>query len=323
MLVVQKFGGSSLADGERLRRAARLCREALARGDAVVMVVSAMGDTTDELEALARELSPDPPPREMDALMTTGEQQSAALMAILLESLGTPARSFTGWQAGLLTDTRHGDARIRLLSPERLRRALAEGLTPVVSGYQGVSPAGEITALGRGGSDTTAVALAAALGAERCEIYTDVDGIYTADPRLIPGARRMARIDYRDMLRLAEAGSQVLHPRSVELALRNRVEIRLLSSFTAGEGSLVCALRDEERPDFAGVTKSESDRELCLVGRAAGADTLSALVMKLADAGIQVMNGSVEDGSVTLRLAPTQLLPALALAHEFMLEKGK
>lgn len=321
MLVVQKFGGSSLAGAERIRAAAELCLDARRRGHDVVMVVSAMGDTTDELEELAREISRTPPPREADALMTTGEQQSAALMAIMLESMGAHARSFTGWQAGIFTDTRHGDARIRLVAPERLRSALRVGIIPVVSGYQGVSAAGDVTALGRGGSDTTAVALASALGADKCEIYTDVDGIYTADPRLIPAAKPMARIDYRDMLRLARAGSQVLHPRSVELALTDRVEIRLLSSFAPGEGSTVCALRDSERPDFAGVTKSEADRELCLVGKAAGADTLSALVLKLADAGIQVMNGSVGDGAVTVKLSPPQLLPGLEIAHSFVVEE--
>ena len=214
MLVVQKFGGSSLAGPERLRRAANICLDARKRGNDVVLVVSAMGNTTDDLEDIALKISASPPAREMDALMTTGEQQSAALMAIMLESLGTPARSFAGWQAGLFTDRRHGDARISVIAPGRINAALAEGVTPVVSGYQGVSSSGDVTALGRGGSDTTAVALAAALGADKCEIYTDVDGIYTADPRLIKDARKLARIDYRDMLRLARAGSQVLHPRS-------------------------------------------------------------------------------------------------------------
>lgn len=318
MLVVQKFGGSSLAGPERLRRAAILCQDARKRGNDVIMVVSAMGDTTDDLEDIARKISTSPPLREMDALMTTGEQQSAALMAIMLESLGVPARSFTGWQAGLFTDRRHGDARISVIAPERITDALRQGVTPVVSGYQGVSAAGDITALGRGGSDTTAVALAVALGADRCEIYTDVDGIYTADPRLIPNARKLPRIDYRDMLRLALAGSQVLHPRSVELALLNRVDLTLLSSFVRAEGSVVCALSDRERPDFAGVTRSIPDRELSLVGRAAGADTLASLVQRLTESGIQVISGSVSEGFVTVKVAPAQLDDALLVAHTFV-----
>lgn len=318
MLVVQKFGGSSLAGPERLRRAANICQDARKRGNDVIMVVSAMGDTTDDLEDIALKICASPPMREMDALMTTGEQQSAALMAIMLESLGVPARSFTGWQAGLFTDRRHGDARISVIAPERITDTLRQGITPVISGYQGVSSAGDITALGRGGSDTTAVALSAALGAERCEIYTDVDGIYTADPRLIPSARKLARIDYRDMLRLALAGSQVLHPRCVELALLNRVNLILLSSFVRSEGSVVCALSDKERPDFAGVTRSISDREISLVGRAAGAGVLSALVQRLAESGIQVISGSVSEGCVTVKVAPAQLDEALLIAHTFV-----
>ncbi len=318
MLVVQKFGGSSLAGAERLRRAANICLDARKRGNDVVAVVSAMGNTTDELEDLAMKICAVPPAREMDALMTTGEQQSAALMAIMLEGLGVPARSFTGWQAGLFTDRRHGEARIGVIAPGRINAALAEGVIPVVSGYQGVSSSGDITALGRGGSDTTAAALAAALGAEKCEIYTDVDGIYTADPRLVRDARRLARIDYRDMLRLARAGSQVLHPRSVELALLERVELTLKSSFTPGEGSLVCALAEDERPDFAGATRSVQEREVSLVGKAASAEVLSVLVRRLGESGIQVLGGSVSEGCVAVKVAPTQLDEALAAAHGFV-----
>lgn len=319
MLIVQKFGGSSLAGTERLRRAATVCREKRNEGNDVVMVVSAMGDTTDELENIALQISPAPPAREMDALMTTGEQQSAALMAIMLESLGVPARSYTGWQAGLFTDRRHGDARIGVIAPERLKSVLRQGLTPVVSGYQGVSSAGDITSLGRGGSDTTAVALAAALGAGRCEIYTDVNGVYTADPRLIPSAVRQPRIDYRDMLRLARAGSQVLHRRSVEMALTERVELVVLSSFEPSEGTVVCALNDSERPEFVGVTRSEADREISLVGHGAGAEALSALIRRLSERGIQIISGSVSEGCVTVKVAPAQLGDALTTAHEFVL----
>ena len=180
MLIVQKFGGSSLAGTERLRRAAGIAAEARRRGHSVLVVVSAMGDTTDELLDMAHEISSQPPARELDALISTGEQQSAALMAITLESMGLAARSFTGWQAGIITDGSHAEARIEMIAAGELAAALDRGEIAVVSGFQGVSPEGGITTLGRGGSDTTAVALAAALDAERCEIYTDVDGIYTA-----------------------------------------------------------------------------------------------------------------------------------------------
>ena len=315
MLIVQKFGGSSLAGTERLRRAAGIAAEARRRGHSVLVVVSAMGDTTDELLDMAHEISSQPPARELDALISTGEQQSAALMAITLESMGLAARSFTGWQAGIITDGSHAEARIEMIAAGELAAALDRGEIAVVSGFQGVSPEGGITTLGRGGSDTTAVALAAALDAERCEIYTDVDGIYTADPRIVSGARRLEEIDFRDMLLLAGAGSQVLHDRSVALALANDVEIRLLSSFEPGRGSRVRLLADAERPDYAGVTRSEARSEITLVGRAAGTATLSELVIALSKSGIPVLSGSSGEGWVTVRVAPAQLIPALELTH--------
>ena len=315
MLIVQKFGGSSLAGTERLRRAAGIAAEARRRGHSVLVVVSAMGDTTDELLDMAHEISSQPPARELDALISTGEQQSAALMAITLESMGLAARSFTGWQAGIITDGSHAEARIEMIAAGELAAALERGEIAVVSGFQGVSPEGGITTLGRGGSDTTAVALAAALDAERCEIYTDVDGIYTADPRIVSGARRLEEIDFRDMLLLAGAGSQVLHDRSVALALANDVEIRLLSSFEPGRGSRVRLLADAERPDYAGVTRSEARSEITLVGRAAGTATLSELVIALSKSGIPVLSGSSGEGWVTVRVAPAQMIPALELTH--------
>ena len=315
MLIVQKFGGSSLAGTERLRRAAGIAAEARRRGHSVLVVVSAMGDTTDELLDMAHEISSQPPARELDALISTGEQQSAALMAITLESMGLAARSFTGWQAGIITDGSHAEARIEMIAAGELAAALEGGEIAVVSGFQGVSPEGGITTLGRGGSDTTAVALAAALDAERCEIYTDVDGIYTADPRIVSGARRLEEIDFRDMLLLAGAGSQVLHDRSVALALANDVEIRLLSSFEPGRGSRVRLLADAERPDYAGVTRSEARSEITLAGRAAGTATLSELVIALSKSGIPVLSGSSGEGWVTVRVAPAQMIPALELTH--------
>lgn len=315
MLIVQKFGGSSLADIERLRRAASIVLEAKRRENRVVLVVSAMGDTTDELTQLARQINPHPPLREMDALMATGEQQSAALMAITLESLGCAARSFSGAQAGIITGAEHGAAPIAFIVPERLEAALAAGFVPVVCGFQGISRDGDVTTLGRGGSDTTAVALAAALGADRCEIYTDVDGIYSADPRLVTGAELIERIDFADMLRLARAGSQVLHPESVRLARANGVDIRLLSSFSPGRGSLVCSLSDSERPALAGVTRSAEDSTVTVVGKAAGAETLSELIMLLSLSGIPVLSGQLGEGSLSLKVSPQQLLPALELVH--------
>lgn len=321
MLIVQKFGGSSLAGTERLRRAAGIAAEARRRGHSVLVVVSAMGDTTDELLELAHEISAQPSPRELDALLGTGEQQSAALTAIMLESMGLAARSFAGWQAGIVTDGSHGDARIELIAALELAEAMERGEIAVVSGFQGVDARGEITTLGRGGSDTTAVALAAALDAERCEIYTDVDGIYTADPRIVSTARRLDEIDYRDMLLLAGSGSQVLHERSVALALANDVEIHLLSAFETGSGSCVRLLSDSERPDFAGVTRSEARSEITLAGRAAGVAVLSELVIALSKSGIAVLSGGADEGRVTVRVAPAQLLPALELSHAMYLEQ--
>ena len=320
MLIVQKFGGSSLADPERLRRAAGISLEARRRGNRVVTVVSAAGDSTDELLERARALTKHPDPRELDALAATGEQQSAALMAICIQSLGGKARSLTGWQAGILSDPRHGDARICLVVPARIEQALAAGEIAVVTGFQAVSPQGEITTLGRGGSDTSAVTLAAALGAERCEIYTDVDGIYTADPRLVPGAKLLEQIDFRDMLALAEAGSQVLHPRSVALAEANGTEIRLLSSFRPGPGSVVRNLAEQERPPIAGVTRDAEKSVVTAVGRAVGPDMLEHLEEVLKENGIVPLRGEAGGGRLQIQVAPDRLLPALALTHRTLFE---
>lgn len=319
MLIVQKFGGSSLADIERLRRVASIISEARHRKNEVVVVVSAMGDTTDELTRLARQINPHPPLRELDALMATGEQQSAALMAIMLESLGCAARSFSGAQAGIITEENYGSAPIAFIAPERLESTLAEGFVPVVCGFQGISRTGDVTTLGRGGSDTTAVALAAALGADRCEIYTDVDGIYSADPRLVTGARLIERIDFSDMLRLARAGSQVLHPESVRLAMANGVDIRLLSSFEPGRGSLVCRLSESERPAIVGVTRNAELSTVTAVGKAAGSETLAELVMLLSISGIPVLSGQPEDGCISLKVSPKHLLQALELVHSALI----
>lgn len=319
MLIVEKFGGSSLADIERLRRAAEICRQARCREHDVVVVVSAMGDTTDSLDDMARKISPRPSRRELDALMSTGEQQSAALMAIMLESLGIKARSFTGWQAGILTEDKHGGGDIRLVAPGKIQAALSRGFVPVVTGYQGFSSRGDITTLGRGGSDTSAVALAAALEADSCRIYTDVDGIYTADPRLIGSAVKLERIDFRDMLSLSRNGSQVLHPKSVELAMANGIDIELLPAFQDGEGSRVCRMKDSERPVYAGVTRSAAEGEVSLAGKGAEASALSAMVILLSRAGIPVTGGRLSDCCATVKVAPAQLEQAMALIHDEIL----
>ncbi len=323
MLIVQKFGGSSLADLQRLRRAAGIAAEARRRENQVVLVVSAAGNSTDELLSLARRILPHPPRRELDALLATGEQRSAALMAMMLESLGCPARSFSGARAGIHTDGNFGEAAILRVEPEALRRSLSDGEIAVVAGFQGRSPTGEVATLGRGGSDTTAVALAAALGAERCEIYTDVDGICTADPRLIPSARLLREIDSRDMLRLAQAGSQVLHPGSVRLAMEKTVPLWLLSSFRAGEGTRVLLLPEERRPPLAGVTRDEAGSSVTVVGRAADRALLERLRQELEHSGIPVRDSRAEEGCVRFTVAPAQLLPALELCHRKIVKSEK
>jgi aspartate kinase len=239
-LVVQKYGGSSVADADCLRRVAGRVAATRRDGHDVVVVVSALGDTTDELVAMARELNPDPPDREMDMLLSTGERVSIALLAMALEALGVPAISFTGPQAGIMTDQAHTKAKIWEVRAERIRAELAAGRVVVVAGFQGMSAdGGEITTLGRGGSDTTAVALAAELGADICEIYTDVDGVYTADPRMVEGARKLGAISYDEMLEAAASGARVLQLRSVEYARNEGVVIHVRSSFNGETGTIV------------------------------------------------------------------------------------
>ena len=242
-LVVQKFGGSSVADADRIKRVARRIARERAAGHDLVVVVSAMGDSTDELLGLAAAITDDPDPRELDVLLATGEHQSATLLSMALHGLGVPAISLTGPQAGITTDGRYGRARIADIEPRRVRQELADGRVVIVAGFQGQSAAAvdasEITTLGRGGSDTTAVALAASLGAGRCQIFTDVRGIYTADPRLVPKARQLAVIGYEEMLELAHQGAQVMQVRAVELGWVNDVVIEVLSSFEDAPGTLI------------------------------------------------------------------------------------
>lgn len=239
MLMVMKFGGSSLADAARIRRAAQRIVEETELGHQVVAVVSAQGDTTDAILHRALELSAAPPPRELDTCLSVGEQLSAGLMTMAITELGRDACSLTGIQAGIMTDGVHGNARILGLRNDRIREELNQGRVVVVAGFQGANGFGDITTLGRGGSDTTAVALAAYLKADECRIYTDVDGIYDQDPRAFPDAVRLETVDYDSMLSMARSGAQVLHDRCVELAMIYRVPIRVLSSFRPGAGTLV------------------------------------------------------------------------------------
>ncbi|MFL0412298.1 aspartate kinase [Microbacterium paludicola] len=283
-LIVQKFGGSSVADAESIKRVAKRIVDTRRAGHDVVVAVSAMGDTTDELLDLAAQVAPIPAPRELDLLLSSGERISMALLAMAIHSMGYEARSFTGSQAGMITTADHGAARIVDVTPVRLREALDEGAIVIVAGFQGVNPdKNDITTLGRGGSDTTAVALAAALGADVCEIYSDVDGIFTADPRVIPRARKLETVTAEEMLELAANGAKVLYIRAVEYARRHGVLIHARSTFTANEGTYVLgegmadprqsskesAMADVigmEEPVVTGVAIDQSQAKITVVG---------------------------------------------------------
>jgi len=268
-LVVQKYGGSSVADAEGIKRVAQRVVETKKSGNDVVVIVSAMGDTTDELLDLARGVTPSPPPRELDMLLTAGERMSAALLAMAIMDKGVTARSFTGSQAGVITTEQHGDARIIDITPSRISSALAEGDVAIIAGFQGVSQSTkDVTTLGRGASDTTAVALAAALGADVCEIYTDVDGVFTADPRIVPTARRITAISYEEMLEMAASGAKVLHLRCVEYARRFGVKVHVRSSFSHREGTWVTDQPGEAMEDaiISGVAHDRSEAKVTVVG---------------------------------------------------------
>ncbi|ROS78896.1 aspartate kinase [Cellulomonas sp. PhB143] len=258
-LVVQKFGGSSVSDAASIKRVAKRIAEAKRAGNDVVAVVSAMGDTTDELIDLAQQVTPLPPQREMDILLTAGERISMSLLAMAINNLGVRAKSFTGQQAGLITDAVHGKARIVDVVPSRVRATLEKGSVAIVAGFQGVNPeSNDVTTLGRGGSDTTAVALAAGLGADVCEIYTDVDGVFTADPRIVPTARKIDRISYEEMLEMAASGAKVLVLRCVEYARRYDVPIHVRSSFSGKPGTLVLDA-DSPAPAVPGLLGTYTD----------------------------------------------------------------
>ena len=295
-LIVQKYGGSSLADADGIKRVAQRIVTTRKAGHGVVVVVSAMGDTTDELHDLAREVSPLPPGRELDMLLTAGERISMALVAMAIANLGFEARSFTGSQAGVITDSTHGKARIIDVTPGRISGALADGAIPIVAGFQGVSQdSKDITTLGRGGSDTTAVALAAALGAPTCEIYTDVDGVFTADPRIVPAARRIPAISYEEMLEMAACGAKVLHLRCVEYARHYQMAIHVRSSFSNREGTWVsdalAAQREGngmDQPIITGVAHDRSEATVTVSGIPDKVGVAAKIFRVLARSGINI-----------------------------------
>ena len=269
-LVVQKYGGSSVESAERIRRVAERIVETRKAGNDVVVVASAMGDTTDELLDLAEQVCPAPPQREMDMLLTSGERISNALLAMAISSFGAEAQSFTGSQAGIITTSRHGDSRIIDVTPGRVRDALDEGQIALVAGFQGVSQeTRDVTTLGRGGSDTTAVAMAAALEADVCEIYSDVDGVYTADPRIVPDARKLDTISYEEMLEMAAVGSKILMLRSVEFARRYHVPLHVRSSYSNKPGTVVSGSMEDipvEDAVLTGVAHDKSEAKVTVVG---------------------------------------------------------
>ncbi|MCF7551649.1 aspartate kinase [Pseudonocardia sp. WMMC193] len=292
-LVVQKYGGSSVESAERIKKVAERIVRTRKEGHDVVVVVSAMGDTTDELTDLAEQVSTGaPPPREMDMLLTAGERISNALVAMAIHSLGAEARSFTGSQAGMLTTSKHGDARIVEVNPYRLKNALAEGQIVLVAGFQGMSEdSKDITTLGRGGSDTTAVALAAALNADVCEIYTDVDGIYSADPRIAPKARHLDTVTYEEMLEMAACGAKVLHLRAVEYARRYNVPLRVRSSYNDKPGTLVAGSIEEiplENPIITGVAHDRSEGKITVTGVPDTPGMAARIFRVVADAEINI-----------------------------------
>ena len=292
-LIVQKYGGSSVADATSVKRVAQRIVETKKLGHQVVVVVSAMGDTTDELIELAEQVSPKPAARELDMLLTAGERISMAVLAMAINDLGQEARSYTGSQAGLITDATHGRARIIDVAPERIQQALNENAIPIVAGFQGVSKSTkDITTLGRGGSDTTAVALAAALKADICEIYTDVDGIFTADPRIVKKAHPLKQITYEEVLELSANGAKVLHSRCVEYARRFKVKVHVRSSFSNKEGTWLISEEERksgmEQPIISGIAQDLGDAKITIVGVPDKPGTAATIFENIANAGVNI-----------------------------------
>ncbi len=317
-LVVQKFGGSSLATPDKVRRVAKLVTAEKKAGRDVIVVVSAMGNTTDELFELARTISPSPPKRELDMLLTAGERISMALLSMAISRLGFQAISFTGSQSGIVTDTSHTRAKIMDVKAFRVRDELEKGRIVIVAGFQGVSPAKEVTTLGRGGSDTTCVALAAAFDAEECDIFTDVDGVYTANPRLVPEARKIQRISYEEMLELSFCGAEVLHWRSVDVARRFGVRVHVRSSERKEMGTIVTGKDEIETADICGITQDMGLVELSFGGadpqpamaeRALAALDEAEVTVKL----LRVPAGPGRSGQLSVMIPEEQSKQALAI----------
>ena len=292
-LIVQKYGGSSVSDAEAIKRVAQRIVAQKKAGHDVVVVVSAMGDTTDELLDLAEQVTPMPPARELDMLVTAGERMSMALVAMAIENLGYEARSFTGSQAGVITTSLHGNAKIIDVTPGRITEAVSEGAICIVAGFQGVSQdTKDITSLGRGGSDTTAVALAGALDADTCEIYSDVDGVFTADPRIVPSARRVPKLSYEEMLEMAASGTKILHLRCVEYARQYSIPLHVRSSFSQKPGTWIVSEVEEsegmEQPIISGVSHDRSEAKITVVGVPDKVGEAATLFKTLADAEINI-----------------------------------
>ena len=317
--VVQKFGGTSVADAERIRNIALKVKAEYDAGNQVAVVVSAMAGVTNRLVAYCREICEDYSPEEYDVVVSTGEQVTIGLLAMALQAMGLPARSWTGWQLPLVTDEAHSKARIQRVEVEKLKSAMDKGVIPVVAGFQGVTEDGRITTLGRGGSDTSAVALAAALNADRCDIYTDVDGVYTTDPRIVKTARKLDRVTYEEMLEMASLGAKVLQTRSVELAMKYQVNLRVVSSFEDQPvGTTICDEEDiVEKEIISGITYSRDEAKITLAGVHDKPGVSAAIFNAMAEANISVdmiVQSDSPDGKstdMTFTLAESELKKAL------------
>jgi aspartate kinase len=327
-LIVQKFGGTSVADAGRIREVAGHIAWTRQNGDEVVVVVSAMGKTTDELVRMAEDVSSVMPARELDMLLTAGERITMSLLCMALAELGVEAESFTGSQAGIITDTTHTKAKIVEVRATRLTEALSRGVVPVVAGFQGVSTTRDITTLGRGGSDTTAVALAAALAADRCEIYTDVSGVFTADPRVVPSARRLRQVSFEEMLEIAATGGRVLALRSVEFARNHHVPVHVRSSFTWEPGTWVTEEDlSMEQPIVSAVTSDVSEAKVTITGVPDRPGVAAVVFRALADSAVNldmiVQNTSVEGmADISFTVGRTELGGARAVAESLAAEIG-
>lgn len=327
-LLVTKFGGSSVATLDKIRNVALRLQEMRSAGHELVVVVSAMGDTTDDLVDMAHQIGKELDKREMDMLLTTGEQQSASLLALTLQSLGCPAVSLTGWQAGIQTDGVHSKARIRNISPARIQSEVEKGKIVVIAGFQGLTPEGNVSTLGRGGSDTSAVALAAILKAERCLIFTDVDGVFTADPRIVPDAKQLRLISYEEMLEMASLGAGVLQPRAAEFAMIYQVEVEVLNSFNRKPGTIILeGAKMENDRNVSGVAHDLNVAKIALFDVPDQPGIAMRIFKKLADSGINVdmviqsaMRGNRND--IAFTIDSNELSRALPVVNEVVGEIG-